>query len=145
MSSDQPVVYLTRVERFSAGHRLHNPSLDAETNTRLYGKCNAFHGHNYRVKVTVKGSVDPVSGMVIDMALLKTIIAETVMRHLDHKSIDQDVDYFKDHNRVSTAENIAVYIWQAIEPRLPPNVALDSIKLHETDNNVVVFRGQYRR
>ena len=144
MSCEQPLVYLTRVERFSAGHRLHNRCLDSQTNSQLYGKCNRIHGHNYRLKVTVKGSVDPVTGMVMDMTLLKKIISETVMDSLDHKHVDEDVAYFKDNKVVSTAENIAVHIWTVIQDKLPPSVALDQIKLHETDNNIVVFRGQYK-
>ena len=142
-TNGKPLVYLSRVETFSAAHRLNCRSLDGPTNTELFGKCNAIHGHNYRVKVTVKGPVDAISGMALDISILKTIISETVMKSLDHKFIDEDVDYFRDNHIVSTAENIAVYIWKVIAERLPENVVLDSIKLYETDKNIVVFRGEF--
>src|ERR1700712_3885773 len=109
-SSGQPLVYLSRVETFSAAHRLNSGSLDEQTNTRLFGKCNSIHGHNYRVKVTIKGPIDNINGMALDISILKTIISETVIKNLDHKFIDEDVDHFRDNNIVSTAENIAVYI-----------------------------------
>ena len=141
--SGQPLVYLSRVETFSAAHRLNCEPLDEQTNSQLFGKCNSIHGHNYRVKVTVKGPVDKVNGMALDISILKTIICETVMTNLDHKFIDEDVHYFRDNHIVSTAENIAVYIWKILSQKLPENVCLDSVKLYETDKNIVVFRGQF--
>lgn len=135
----RPLVYLTRVEHFSSGHRLNNPNCDVATNQSMFGKCNHQHGHNYKLEVVVKGHVDPVSGMVMDIAQLKVIIERQVLAHLDHKNIDQDVGYFR---RVpSTAENIAIYIWRQLATELPAHVRLAKVKLHETDKNVVEFMG----
>ncbi|CAG2105320.1 unnamed protein product [Medioppia subpectinata] len=139
----KPLVYLTRIEKFCSAHRLNSRALDVQTNSQTYGKCNAVHGHNYTAEITLKGTVDAITGMVLDIAVLNEIIAQTVMKSLDHKNIDEDVPYFRDNDIVSTAENISVYIWKVIAERLPPNVTLDSIKLHETDKNVFVFRGEY--
>jgi len=141
-SQQQPLVYLTRRETFSACHRLHSKALTDETNQELFGKCNNpnGHGHNYTVEVTVRGRVDPSTGMVMNITDLKKIIESEVMRPLDHKNIDLDVPWFAD--RVSTAENIAVFIWKSVSTGLPKQATLHQIKLWETEKNIVVYKGE---
>jgi 6-pyruvoyltetrahydropterin/6-carboxytetrahydropterin synthase len=97
----RPVVYLSRIETFSAAHRLHSPFLSIEENEKLYGKCNNpnGHGHNYKVEVIVKGEVNPLTGMVMNLEDLKKCIKIAVMDILDHKNLDHDVPYFKDTPR----------------------------------------------
>ncbi|XP_030361206.1 6-pyruvoyl tetrahydrobiopterin synthase isoform X2 [Strigops habroptila] len=94
-----PAARLARVSRavtFSACHRLHSKSLSNEENLKLFGKCNNpnGHGHNYKVIVTVRGEIDPVSGMVINLTDLKEYMQEAIMEPLDHKNLDKDVPYF---------------------------------------------------
>ncbi|XP_025077605.1 6-pyruvoyl tetrahydrobiopterin synthase-like isoform X2 [Pomacea canaliculata] len=131
-SSKQPVVYISRSEVFSASHRLHSHQLSDEENRKLYDKCNNpnGHGHNYKVEVVVRGPVDPVTGMVINLSDLKKYIDESVMSVLDHKNIDKDVPYFKDV--VSTTENIAVFIWNNLVKHIPEGL-LYEVKVYETD------------
>jgi len=138
----QPLVYLTRRETFSACHRLHSKALSDESNREVFGKCNNpnGHGHNYTVEVTVRGRPDPNTGMVINITDLKKVIQAEVMQILDHKNIDLDVPWFAD--RISTAENIAVFIWQSLSPSLPSNAHLDQVKLWETEKNIVVYKGE---
>ncbi|XP_029934371.1 6-pyruvoyl tetrahydrobiopterin synthase [Myripristis murdjan] len=135
------VGYITRVQSFSACHRLHSSRLSAEDNKRIFGKCNNpnGHGHNYKVEVTVRGKIDPVTGMVMNLTDLKRCIEDVVMTPLDHKNLDMDVPYFADV--VSTTENVAVYIWDNMAKVLPPNL-LYEIKIYETDKNVVIYRGE---
>ncbi|XP_074651776.1 6-pyruvoyl tetrahydrobiopterin synthase-like [Tubulanus polymorphus] len=137
----RPFVYLTRIECFSASHRLHSVHLSNEENERLYGKCNNpnGHGHNYKVEVTVKGEVDPVTGMVMNLTDLKAVIQKKIMDILDHKNVDKDVPYFAE--KVSSVENIAVFIWKNLADHLPRGY-LHEIKLHETDKNIAVYRGE---
>ena len=71
---------------------------------------------------------------------LKKIIKDTVLEALDHRNLDVDVPYFRD--RVSTTENVAVFIWEQLAPRIPPPAILHEILVHETDNNSVVYRGE---
>ncbi|XP_050403907.1 6-pyruvoyl tetrahydrobiopterin synthase [Patella vulgata] len=139
-SVDLPLVYVSRKESFSASHRLHSKCLSDEENEELYGKCNNpnGHGHNYTVEVILKGPVDPVTGMVINLVQLKEHMKESIMDVLDHKNIDLDVLYFND--KVSTAENIAIFIWEQIDCRLETGL-LYEVKLHETDKNTVCYRG----
>ncbi|KAL8173555.1 UNVERIFIED_CONTAM: hypothetical protein K2H54_007733 [Gekko kuhli] len=135
---------LARVSRclcFSASHRLHSKSLSDEENQKLFGKCNNpnGHGHNYKVEVTVQGKIDPATGMVINLADLKDYMQEAIMEPLDHKNLDKDVPYFADV--VSTTENVAVFIWENLQKRLPKG-ALYKVKVYETDKNIVVYKGE---
>ncbi|XP_006026717.2 6-pyruvoyl tetrahydrobiopterin synthase [Alligator sinensis] len=118
-----------------------NPSLSNEENLKLFGKCNNpnGHGHNYKVVVTVRGEIDPVSGMVINLTDLKEHMQEAIMKPLDHKNLDKDVEYFADV--VSTTENVAVFIWENLQKRLPPGT-LYKVKVYETDQNIVVYKGE---
>nr|XP_006111334.1 6-pyruvoyl tetrahydrobiopterin synthase-like [Pelodiscus sinensis] len=116
-------------------------SLSDEENLKLFGKCNNpnGHGHNYKVVVTVRGEIDPTSGMVINLTDLKAYMQEAIMEPLDHKNLDKDVPYFADV--VSTTENVAVYIWENLQKRLPAG-ALYKVKVYETDQNIVVYKGE---
>ncbi|CAF1010358.1 unnamed protein product [Adineta steineri] len=111
-----PKVYLTRRETFSTAHRLHSSYLSDEDNMRIFDKCNNpnGHGHNYVLEVTVFGHVDARTGMVMNIADLKYLIQEHVLKFVDHKHLDKDVDYFRETKTVSTTENLAVFIWQQI-------------------------------
>jgi len=135
-----PVAFLTRVESFSSCHRLHSSQLSPEENSRIYGKCNNpnGHGHNYKVEITVQGKVNPVTGMTMNISDLKEFMDKAIMNNLDHKNLDKDVPYFK--NKVSTTENVAIYIWEQLNMLLPEN-CLYEVKIHETDKNIVTYRG----
>ncbi|XP_060558456.1 6-pyruvoyl tetrahydrobiopterin synthase-like [Ruditapes philippinarum] len=137
----QPIVYISRSDCFSACHRLHSKKLSAEENQKIFGKCNNpnGHGHNYKVEVTLRGPVDPVTGMVLNLTDLKACMQKAFMSTLDHKNLDFDVDYFKD--KVSTAENIAVYIWERMAEQLTAGL-LYEVKVHETEKNVTSYRGE---
>eukprot|EP00038_Savillea_parva_P004767 m.141933 g.141933 ORF g.141933 m.141933 type:complete len:140 (+) comp11574_c0_seq1:408-827(+) len=137
-----PIVYASRTETFSAAHRLHAPGLSDEDNKALYGKCNNpnFHGHNYKITVTVRGPVDPVTGMVINLVDLKQMMKVCIMDVLDHKNVDLDVPYFKEVP--STAENIAVFAWNEIVRLMKAPVELYEIRLDETDKNATIYRGE---
>ncbi|XP_075889850.1 6-pyruvoyl tetrahydrobiopterin synthase isoform X1 [Nelusetta ayraudi] len=140
-SDAERVGYITRVQSFSACHRLHSLHLSDEENRSVYGKCNNpnGHGHNYKVEVTVRGKIDRHTGMVMNLTDLKRCIEDVIMTPLDHKHLDKDVPHFA--NVVSTTENVAVYIWDNMAKVLPPNL-LYEIKIHETDKNIVIYRGQ---
>lgn len=141
LSKPRPFVYISRTETFSACHRLHSSALSADENRKIYGKCNNpnGHGHNYKVEVVVRGGIDPVNGMVLNLTTLKGYMDKYIMTVLDHKNLDKDVDYFKD--KVSTAENIAVFIWDQLEKDISKDL-LYEVKLYETDKNVVYYRGE---
>ncbi|XP_059181359.1 6-pyruvoyl tetrahydrobiopterin synthase [Centropristis striata] len=140
-SAAERIGYITRVQSFSSCHRLNSIHLSDEDNKKVYGKCNNpnGHGHNYKVEVTVRGKIDSLTGMVMNLTDLKRCIEEVIMIPLDHKNLDKDVPYFA--SVVSTTENVAVYIWDNMVKVLPPNL-LYEIKIHETDKNIVIYRGE---
>jgi len=135
------MIYVTRREVFSAAHRLHNDNLSAEENWNLFGKCNNTngHGHNYVLEVVVAGEIDCITGYVIDLKILKEIIRKNVIAKVDHKNLNYDVDFLSGKN--PTAENIALGIWQQLEGKIPSGT-LFSVKLYETENNYVEYRGE---
>ncbi len=126
---------------FSAAHRLHNPKFDAEWNRRTYDKCDnpGGHGHNYVMQVSVKGTIDPETGMVIDLKRLKEIMHERVIDRVDHTNLNEDVDFLR--GTIPTAENLARCFWQQLAPSIDHG-ALFEISLQETEKNSVVYRGE---
>ena len=126
---------------FSAAHRLHNPSRDAEWNRRTYDKCDnpAGHGHNYVVEVSVRGTIDPETGMVIDLKRLKDIMRDRVIDRVDHTNLNADVDFLQ--GVIPTAENLARAFWQQLAPAIPHG-ELHEIVLQETERNSVRYRGE---
>lgn len=136
-----PEVTVTRVLHFNAAHRVHNPALPEEENRRLFGKCNNpnWHGHNYRLEVSVTGEIDPRTGYVMDLGHLKALVADRVIQQVDHRNMNLEVDFMRDV--IPTSENIAVAIWRVIAPAVAP-ARLTRIRLWETDNNYVDYEGR---
>lgn len=134
-------VTVSRKAHFNAAHRLHCPEWTAEKNDMVFGKCNNpnFHGHNYDLTVSVTGEVDPQTGYVIDMKVLKDIIAEEVEEPFDHKNLNLDVAEFANLN--PTAENIVIVIWNRVRKRINKDMDLEVV-LYETPRNFVTYKGE---
>ena len=135
------IISASRVERFNAAHRLHNPSWTADKNQAVFGLCNNtnYHGHYYRLVVKVTGEVDPETGYLIDLKVLKDIIRAEVTDQFDHKNLNLDVPEFTNLN--PTAENIAYIIWHKLRKKLDANLEL-VITLFETERNFVEYDGR---
>ena len=108
----------TRRFAFSAGHRYHVAQWSADENARAFGRLTAPHGHNYTLDVTVRGPIDPRTGMVFDLGELKQIVQATVIERFDHADLNAD-PLFRD--RVPTTENIALAVWELLAPKLGPD------------------------
>jgi 6-pyruvoyltetrahydropterin/6-carboxytetrahydropterin synthase len=136
-----PNVTITRRLMFNAAHRVHNPALSDEENTRLFGKCNNpnWHGHNYTLDVSVSGEVDEKTGYVIDLGVLKQIVEREVVNKADHKNFNLEVDFM--HGLIPTTENIIVAMWRVLEPAIAP-AKLARLVLWETANNYVEYEGK---
>ncbi|PRP67254.1 6-pyruvoyl trahydropterin synthase family protein [Nonlabens agnitus] len=130
-----------RKAHFNAAHRLYRKDWDDQKNLEVFGKCSNphYHGHNYDLEVGVSGTVDPETGFLIDLKILKDIIKEHVEDALDHKNLNEQVAEFKNLN--PTAENIAYVIYNKIKEQLDPKYDLE-VKLYETPRNFVVYRGE---
>ena len=135
-----PTIRITSRAHFSAAHRLNNDARDAEWNRVVFDKCNNAHGHGhtYGLEVTVEGEIDPETGYVMDFGRLKRTVQETVIRRVDRRHLNFDVDFLSGIN--PTAENIAVGIWRQLEKQVEP-ARLVRVTLHETERNSVVYEG----
>ena len=133
-------VSLTSSHHFSAAHRLHNERCDDSWNRAVFEKCNNphGHGHTYGLDVTIEGEIDPETGYVIDFKELKKIVEDEVLRKVERRHLNFDVDFLRGIN--PTAENIAVAIWSRLAGKIPHG-RLRRIRLQETDKNAVVFEG----
>lgn len=130
-----------RKAHFNAAHRLHVAQWSDEQNKEFFGLCNNpnYHGHNYNLVVKITGEVDPVSGYLMDLGILKEIINEEVIDRFDHRNLNLDTAEFKHLN--PTAENIAGVIWNKLRLRLDKNLEL-TVTLYETERNYVEYSGE---
>ena len=139
------MVYLTRLEHFNAAHKLWNPGWTPEKNKEVFGKCanDNWHGHNYEVFVTVKGETMADTGFIFNAKRLSEIINELVCDKIDHKNLNIDVDFMK--GKFTTAENLAIGIWEQLESVLKEEGAtLHCVKLCETPRIYVEYFGNQK-
>lgn len=138
------MVYLTRVERFNAAHKLWVADWSAEKNIEVFGKCSNknWHGHNYTLFVTVKGQPHPQTGFIIDAKKLGKIIKDVVTEKLDHSNLNLDVDFIPKHLQPTT-ENMVMLIWQQLEQHIIAEGArLHCVKLVETETIFAEYYGE---
>ena len=135
------MIYATRRSTFNAAHRLFNPNLSDAENIEIFGKCSNpnWHGHNYVLEVVVAGEVDPKTGYLIDLKILRDIINHNILEKVDHKNLNLETDFLKDI--IPTAENITIGIWNELVNKIPTG-KLYSVKLYETENNYFEYKGE---
>jgi 6-pyruvoyltetrahydropterin/6-carboxytetrahydropterin synthase len=137
-----PTVRATRRVHFSAAHRLFRPDWSDEQNARVFGDCANpnWHGHNYEIDVTVEGPVDPETGYVMDLKLLRDALEASVVKDVDHRNLNLEVPWLAGVN--PTTENFVVAIWNRIADALPEGIRLARVVLHETPRNSVEYTGE---
>ncbi|RCL75173.1 MAG: 6-carboxytetrahydropterin synthase [Flavobacteriales bacterium] len=125
---------------FNAAHRLYRKDWSDEKNDAVFGKCNNpnFHGHNYILEVWIEGDIDPETGYVIDLKILKDIINEEIVERFDHRNLNLDCSEFE--NLIPTAENIIMVSWNLLRSRFNEKFKL-KLKLWETENNIFEYEG----
>lgn len=135
------MIYLTRVENFNAAHKLSNPAWSKEKNQEVFGKCanDNWHGHNYELHVTIKGTPDRETGFVFNAKTLGDIIKDEIVEKVDHRNLNLDVEFMA--GKFTSAENLAIAIWDELAKNLPPEVQLHCIKLYETPRIYVEYYG----
>ncbi|WGK65033.1 6-pyruvoyl trahydropterin synthase family protein [Croceiramulus getboli] len=133
-------VTVHRKAHFNAAHRLYRKDWDDEKNSAVFGKCSNphYHGHNYELIVSITGEIDPETGFVVDLKVVKDLIEEQVEQAFDHKNLNEEVEVFKQVN--PTAENIAVEIHNRLRPHLKASLDLE-VTLYETPRNFVTYSG----
>ena len=135
------MIKVCRRSTFNSAHRLFRPDWSDEENNAVFDKCNNpnYHGHNYTLEVWVSGEVDPETGYLIDLKILKTIIQKEIIDRFDHRNLNLDCPEFEQLN--PTAENIATGIYRLMREAMDKKYEL-SITLWETENNIVYFDGK---
>ena len=136
--------YLTRRVTFAAAHRYRRPDWSDEQNAHAFGLCarESFHGHSYVCDVTVTGSIDPVTGMIVDLAVLDRILATEVRERFDHRNINLDVPEFADGKLVPTGENLARFIFERVQGALTGEgeVSVVSVTVAEDATLSAIYR-----
>jgi 6-pyruvoyltetrahydropterin/6-carboxytetrahydropterin synthase len=132
-----PLAYSTRRFTFAAGHRYRAEGWSDEENERAFGRLTVPHGHNYTLDVTVAGSIDPTTGMVMDLGELKRVVTETVVDRFDHADLNADPLF---RGRVPTTENIAIAIWELLVAKLGAE-RLWQVRVWEDPTLYVDYRG----
>ena len=133
---------ITRRAEFSASHSCYNSRLSEQENRDLYGESAGSHGHghNYVIEVSIEGEPDPVTGMIVDLKLVKEIIQRDVVEPMDHRHLNHEVPPFD--SVTPTAENLVREIWRRLEGGLQFGQArLDMIRLYETPDTYVDYSG----
>lgn len=139
--TDKPILYISRHAHFNAAHKLYNPRFDEQWNENTFGRCanKNWHGHNFELIITIKGTPNEDTGFVMDLKLLSKMIKEEVTEILDHKNLNLDVEELK--GILPSIENIAIFVWDKINAQLPTDVDLYKVHLRETNNNFVEYFG----
>lgn len=136
------MVYITRREHFSAAHRLFLPEYTDAMNQDVYGKCSNpnWHGHNYILYITIKGEPDPETGLVIHLRHVSKLIDEKILKKVDHKNLNLEVDFLK--GKVPTSENVAIGIWNELREEVGKlGGILHCVRLEQSENNIVEYYG----
>jgi len=133
---------ISKKVEFSASHICRSPQLSDSENERVYGAAaNPLgHGHNYVVEVAIEGEPDPVTGMILDLKRLKEILDDKVVNVYDHRLLNREVSPFDEI--VPTVENIAIDIWNRLAPGIQGHARLYSVRVHETGELFVEYRGE---
>lgn len=132
---------ICRRETFNAAHRLFRPEWSDEKNAEIFGKCSHpnFHGHNYALEVWVQGPVDPTTGFVMDLKILKQVIHTNILDRFDHKNLNLDCPEFK--GIIPTTENIAKVIYNILRTNLADHLKIEVV-VQETEKNKVSYSGE---
>lgn len=137
------MVHIIRREHFSAAHRLFLPEYSDEKNFEIFGKCSNpnWHGHNYILYVTVKGDANPVTGLVIHLRHVSHLIDSKILKKVDHKNLNLEVDFLK--GKVPTSENLAIGIWNELADDIRElGGILHCVRIEQSENNIVDYYGE---
>jgi 6-pyruvoyltetrahydropterin/6-carboxytetrahydropterin synthase len=129
-----PRLSLTRRVTFAAAHRYRRPEWSEERNFAVFGKCSRepFHGHTYTCDVSVAGPLDPMTGFVVDLALLDQILDREVMARFDHRNINTDVPAFAEGRLIPSCENLAAFIAERVQEALGARATVTRVWLSES-------------
>ena len=130
-----PTCTLTRRVKFAAAHRYRRPEWDDARNDATFGLCArpSFHGHSYVCDVTVAGDIDPLTGFVVDLGRLDSILRREVTERFDHRNINTDVPEFADGLLIPSGENLARFILERVQGAIGSGARVVSVSVAEDD------------
>ncbi len=117
---------------FSASHRLWDGQCADTENRRLFGKCTELHGHNFELHVSVSGTPDQKTGMIIPAQELEELVQEHVIQQVDHRHLNE-VPWLE--GKIPTTEIFVAAIWEILDPVIAksgPGRRLEKLILQET-------------
>ena len=134
---------LTRRVKFTARHRFWNSGWSATENATVYGaSADAnYHSHDYICDVTVRGTPDSRSGMVVDLADFDRVLSHEVVDRFDHKTINEDVPDFADGGLSPSGENLALFVFERVRAALGSTVQVTEVVVAEDDTLRATYRG----
>lgn len=138
----QGVVTITRQVHFNSAHRLFNPAKSLAWNRRQYGLCTNphWHGHNYVLEVSLRGTPDPVTGYLMDLAELKQLLHRVIVDKCDHRNLNDEVDFLR--GIIPSTENLVIAFWHELAPHIDlPHARLHCVRLYETPRNYAEYFG----
>jgi 6-pyruvoyltetrahydropterin/6-carboxytetrahydropterin synthase len=139
-SPPRPIVRVTRRFSFSAAHRYGRPEWSEAQNRAHYGPLAAIHGHTYTLEVTLQGSVDPRTGMLVDLGEVKRLVGETVLSRFDHAFLNDDPAF--PPGVVPSTENLVRVVWELLAAKLGAD-RLARLVLWEDPTLCVEYEGGY--
>ena len=119
---------------FEASHQLRRDDWSDAENDRVYGNCVRLHGHSYRLFVTLRGPIDPATGMVINFRDVKDEVRVRILDRLDHRHLNDVVP------GITTAENLLYWIAEALLPAF--GVMIQRLELWETATSGAVLTNE---
>jgi len=133
---------LTRSIEFPAGHRYYRSEWSEQENAVRFGKCanEPAHGHDYRIEVTVEAEIDERTGMAIDLSALDALLAQEILRPMDHAFLN-DLPEFAGERATPTTENLARVICDRLAPGLPAACSLRRVRVREGRDLWSDYRG----
>ena len=140
------MIYIVRKEHFNAAHKLYNPEWSKDKNMSEFGVCSNenWHGHNYEIEVTVKGKINPESGMLVNLKDLSKIMKEEIIDKVDHKNLNLDVPFLE--GIITTTENVTIKFWEILDAKIKSldnsECRLHKIRVYETPRNFVEYYGE---
>ena len=131
---------ITKEYKFCAAHKYWNNKWDKKKNYEVFGDDIYNHGHNYILRIAIKGEIDSESGFIVNLMWLNNLVNEKIINILDHKQIDSDIDWFKDKS--PSTENLVKFIWNILNPFFADlNSTLYKIYLRETPTIFTEYYG----
>jgi 6-pyruvoyltetrahydropterin/6-carboxytetrahydropterin synthase len=127
---------------FTAKHRFWDAGLGAAENAKRFGGSASanYHGHDYVCDVTVRGKLDPASGMVVDLAEFDRVLSREVRDRFDHKTINEDVPEFLDGKLAPSGENLSKFIFERVQAALS-DVHVTQVMVAEDDTLRSSYQG----